>query len=308
MGIFCSEEEAALSGCALCPRGCGVNRLRGERGFCGAGSAVRAARAAPHFWEEPCISGERGSGTVFFSHCVLGCRYCQNAGISRGGGGFEVGEDELAGIFLSLEAKGAHNINLVTPTHYAPQIAAAIRRARGRGLLVPVVYNCGGYESVEGLRLLEGLVDVYLPDFKYWEDRYAVRYSRAPRYREAAAAAVEEMFRQVGEPVFGEDGMMKKGVIVRHLMLPGALYDSKRILDFLWKAYGNRIYISLMNQYTPMPGAQEFPELQNPLEQRQYEAMVAYLQSLGMENVFIQEGGTVGESFIPSFDGEGIIR
>ena len=181
-------------------------------------------------------------------------------------------------------------------------------RARGRGLLVPVVNNCGGYESVEGLRLLEGLVDVYLPDFKYWEDRYAVRYSRAPRYREAAAAADEEMFRQVGEPVFGEDGMMKKGVIVRHLMLPGALYDSKRILDFLWKAYGNRIYISLMNQFTPMPGAQEFPELQNPLEQRQYEAMVAYLQSLGMENVFIQEGGTVGESFIPSFDGEGIIR
>lgn len=301
-------EREMLSRCSLCPRGCGVNRLEGERGFCGAGSDVRVARAALHFWEEPCLSGTRGSGTVFFSYCVLGCCYCQNAEVSRGGAGVEVSVEKLAGIFLSLEEKGAHNINLVTPTHYAPQIAVALRLARERGLSVPAVYNCGGYESVGGLRLLDGLIDVYLPDFKYWDQKYAGRYSRAPRYHEAAAAALEEMFRQVGMPRFDADGMMTRGVIVRHLMLPDALYDTKRILDYLRRNYGSRVWISLMNQYTPMPGTAVFPELAKPLDPRRYGAMVSYLESAGAENVFIQEGGTVGESFIPAFDGEGVLE
>lgn len=257
-------------------------------------------------WEEPCLSGERGAGTVFFSGCPLGCVYCQNAAIAGGLGGIAVSEERFVEILLSLEAQGAHNIDLVTPTHYAQRLVSLIPLARRAGLTIPIVYNCGGYESVEMLRRLEGLVDIYLPDFKYADSELAARYSHAPDYPEVARSALAEMVRQCGVPTFDADGMMRRGVIVRHLMLPGAYRNSHDVVKYL-ATYGNRIYISLMNQYTPMEGIGErFPELAAPIRDKDYRRLVAYATRLGIEQAYVQEGGTVGESFIPSFDGTGI--
>lgn len=333
----------SMEDCTLCPRECHADRKGGKWGYCGQTDEIRAARAALHYWEEPCISGKRGSGAVFFSGCVLRCVYCQNREIAwlcaRSGStacGKEISGERLAEIFLELQEKHANNINLVTPTHFAPQIAEAIRLARSQGLRLPVVYNTGSYEKVETLKSLNGLVDIYLPDLKYASRHLAERYSNAPDYFERASEAIAEMVRQTGEPVFGpeeESGgagilngpekrgegmgslnesrenegcrLMKKGVIVRHLVLPGSVADSKRIIHYLHETYGNRIYISVMNQYTPM-GLADFPELNRKVRRREYEKVVDYALALGVENGFIQEGGTAEESFIPAFDWEGL--
>lgn len=266
---------------------------------------VRIARCEPHYWEEPCISGAKGSGAVFFSGCTLGCAYCQNREISRGGKGFDVTPEELAKKMLGLKDRGVHNINLVTPTQHLPGIIKALDIAKSRGLSLPVVYNCGGYEKAETVRRIKGYADVYLPDLKYISKEYAKRYSAAEDYFELAFSAIDEMVRQVGPCVFDRDGIIQKGVIVRHLMLPGLLFESKKVIDYLYKAYGDDIYISLMSQYTRMPGIGEgFPELDRELNRAQYEALVGYCADLGIENMYIQEPGAADSRYIPEFYGE----
>lgn len=296
-----------MPSCKLCPRACGVDRAAGQKGYCGvSGKTVRVARAALHMWEEPCISGEQGSGTVFFSGCPLRCVYCQNRDIARAGAGREITEERLSEIFLELQAKGAANINLVTPTHYTPQIVQAVGNAREKGLALPIVYNCSGYESVETLKLLEGIADVYLTDFKYMESETAARYSHAPDYPDVAKAALAEMVRQQPEAFFDEAGMMRRGVIVRHLLLPGHLKNAEAVVKYVHEIYGNKVYLSLMNQYTPMPGMERWPELNRRVTKREYEKLLDFALELGVENGFIQEGKTAEESFIPPFDCEGV--
>ncbi len=313
--------------CRLCHRACGINREI-MPGRCGMTSRLTAARAALHFWEEPCISGKTGSGAVFFSGCSLGCVYCQNRDIALGRAGKEITSERLAEIFLELAAKGAANINLVTPTHYIPSIVRALDLARGQGLRLPVVYNTGNYETLDALKALEGYVDIYLPDFKYWSAALAGRYSGAPDYAEHAEENLAEMYRQVGDPVFSREAeaadaqtaaagsgtpdeseicLMKRGIIVRHLALPGALKDSKKIMEYIYRTYGNSVYLSIMSQFTPLPGQLAgFPELCRTVTEREYEALVDYAIELGIENAFIQEGGAAEESFIPQFDFEGV--
>lgn len=288
--------------CNICPRRCGADRENGRLGFCGASNKIRIARAALHFWEEPCLSGKNGAGTVFFSHCNMKCVYCQNYRISTRGAGHEVSIGELAEIFLDLQSQGANNIDLVTPTHYALDIAEAVKKAKDSGLHIPALYNCGGYESVETLKRLEGLIDIYMPDMKYYRDKYAVKYSSAPRYFETACAALEEMYRQTGAFVLDENGIMQSGVIVRHMMLPGLMLDTKKIMDYLFDTYGNNIYISLMSQYTPLKNVERFPELNRKIDMKKYNSIVDYCMNRGMENVFIQEGSAAKESFIPCFE------
>ena len=298
-----------MEGCRLCPRECGVDRRRGQKGRCGvSGEGVMAARAALHMWEEPCISGETGSGTVFFCGCPLGCVYCQNDDLARAQAGKRISTGRLGEIFLELQEAGAANINLVTPTHYTPEIVQAVKTARVGGLVLPIVYNCSGYEKRETLQLLEGIVDIYLTDFKYMERETAARYSKAPDYPEAAKEALEEMVRQTkGETVFDEQGMMAKGVIVRHLLLPGHLKNAKAVVKYVYETYGNQVYLSLMNQYTPLLQVhRDFPELSRKVTKREYERLVDYALSLGVEKGFIQEGETAEESFIPAFDGKGL--
>ncbi len=290
-----------MSACNLCPRKCSVDRENGKKGYCGEGSRIKIGRAALHFWEEPSISGERGSGTVFFSGCNLACVYCQNRAISAEHTGRFVTEDELCDIFLSLQSEGAHNINLVTPTHFIPQIVKSLVMAKKRGLRIPIVYNCGGYESVDALRALEEIVDIYMPDFKYFDEKYALRYSNAPNYFDIATAALSEMFRQVGKNEFGEDGMMKRGVLVRHMLLPGLLFDSKKIIDYLYSEYGDDIFISIMSQYTPLPWVEKYPEINRKISQEYYSSLVDYAVSLGVKNAYIQDGEAASESFIPEF-------
>ena len=296
-------------GCMLCPRNCGVKRDAGEMGVCGQTDTVKVARAALHYWEEPCISGTAGSGTVFFSGCALHCVFCQNHSIATGKAGKQVTIERLAGIFLEMQEKGANNINLVTPGHFMPQIAAALESAKKQGMNLPVVYNTSGYEQVDTLRRMEGLADIYLPDFKYMDDALGWRYSHVRDYSDVAKAAVAEMVRQTGTAVFeGGDGegLMKRGTIVRHLVLPGCAEDAKAVIRYLYETYGNRIYISIMNQFTPMPALKDYPELNRRVAKREYEEVVDYALSLGVECGFIQEGETAKESFIPAFDGEGV--
>lgn len=306
--------------CNLCPRNCNVNRKIGEIGYCGQPYEISAARAALHMWEEPCISGERGSGTVFFSGCPLRCVFCQNHSIAIGKSGKKISTQRLSEIFLELQDKKANNINLVTPTHFVPQIIDALKGARTDGLKLPVVYNTGSYEHIETVRSLEGHVQVYLPDLKYYDSDMAKRYSNAPDYFKVATAAISEMVRQCKGAVFAgesgaqgligdgivEDGIMLKGVIVRHLLLPGGLEDSKKIIKYLYETYGNEVYISIMNQYTPMKKFEKYPELNRHVTEAEYDELVDYAIDLGVENGFIQEGETAKESFIPEFDGEGI--
>lgn len=297
-----------LENCRLCPRQCGVNRRAGEKGFCGAvGEKVRVARAALHFWEEPCISGEWGSGTVFFSWCTMRCVFCQNREIRSGEAGADITIERLADIFLEQQGRGAHNINLVTPTHYLPQIILALEMARERGLTLPVVYNTSGYERAEMLRLLEGVVDVWLPDFKYLTDALAKEYSGAPGYSETALAALDEMVRQAGEPQFDDDGMMTRGVIIRHLCLPGHLEESRQVVKTLFERYGNTVYYSLMNQYTPPSQKLRWPNLNERFPDKDYDQLIDFAVDLGLENGFVQEEGTAEESFIPAFDLSGVL-
>ena len=294
--------------CKLCPRGCGAKREHGNTGFCGETKNIRIARAALHMWEEPCISGEGGSGTVFFTGCTLRCVYCQNHTISTGDVGKEITVERLAQIFLELQEKKANNINLVTPTHFVPQIIQAIDMAREYGLHLPIVYNTSGYESIETLKMLEGYVDVYLPDFKYLSSEHAKKYSMAADYPDIAKAAIAEMVRQTKAPEFDSRGMMTKGVIVRHLLLPGCLKDAKQIVSYLYSTYGNQIYMSLMNQYTPLGtlDKEKYPELNRKVLESVYDKLVDYAIELGVEQAFIQEGDTAEESFIPPFTLEGV--
>lgn len=295
-----------LENCNLCPRNCGVNRLNGEIGYCGAGSLVKVARAALHHWEEPCISGEAGSGTVFFSNCSLRCVFCQNDDISQCSVGKEVSNERLAEIFLELQDKGALNINLVTPTHYVPQIIEAIIIARDNGLKLPVLYNCSGYENIETIRLLKDYIDVYLPDIKYYNSKYSTKYSNAGEYFKYASESVKEMLAQVGTASFDANGIIKRGVIVRHMMLPGLLFDSKKIIDFLYKNFGDSVYISIMNQYTPNYKSELYPEINRPIRADHYDALIDYALDLGVKNGFIQEEGTASKVFIPPFNLEGV--
>jgi len=295
-----------LESCKLCPRNCGANRLGEKRGFCGAGEKIRVARAALHYWEEPCISGDIGSGTVFFSYCTLKCVFCQNYNISQCSWGKEITIERLAEIFIELQDKGALNINLVTPTHYVPQIIEAIKIAKENGLRLPIVYNSSGYEKVETIKLLRGYIDVYLPDMKYFDTKYSSKYSKAKDYFSYAKDAVNEMVNQVEEVKFDENGIIQKGVIIRHLMLPGLLFDSKKIIDYIYNTYGNKVYISIMNQYTPLDHVKDYPELNRPLNKKHYESLIDYALNLGVQNGFIQEEGTDKESFIPLFNFEGV--
>ncbi len=299
-----------LKQCRLCPRLCGVDRLSGRQGFCGtAGEDAEIARAALHMWEEPCISGTRGSGTVFFNHCNLKCVYCQNQAISRSSTrGIRVSPERLSEIFLELQVQGAHNINLVTPTHYACQIALAVDLSRKSGLGLPVIYNCGGYEEADTINFLGDRVQIYLTDFKYWDRLLSREYSQAPNYRARAIKALDVMVQCAGDPILDKDGILQRGVIVRHLVLPGAWEDSIKIIGFLHKRYGERIYISVMNQYTPPTGCILPDKLRQPLCHEEYERVLQYAEEIGVENGFMQYGGTVSESFIPDFDGHGVLK
>ena len=357
--------------CNLCPRKCNADRAGiykntgSKTGFCGEGMNMRIARAALHFWEEPCISGTKGSGAVFFTGCNLKCVYCQNAAISEGVSGMdcsddtekvdqklsfdmsegkqgkgtysdtgkigsktgasafrpgrEVSPDELSDIFFRLKGEGANNINLVTPSHFVPQIREAILIAKEHGFDLPFVYNSSAYESVETLKTLEGLIDIYLPDLKYMDAKKAAAYSHAPDYPEVAKAAIAEMFRQVGEPVFAFDAeedrsLIEKGLIVRHLVLPLGVKNACDVIDYLASTYSDRIYISVMSQYTPLvetPGAlteaqknrlAAFPELARRVTKREYERVIGHCCDLGLSNVYIQEGEAALDSFIPAWD------
>ena len=295
-----------LNNCTRCPRNCGIDRLNGEKGICGvSGIGIQGARAALHMWEEPCISGENGSGTVFFSGCPLRCVYCQNYHIANASVGSTIKKERLAEIFLELQEKHAENINLVTPTHYTPEIIWAVKEARKNGLTLPIVYNCSGYEKVETLKMLEGNVDIYLTDFKYMDKSAAKRYSRAEDYPEIAKAALKEMVRQCGQAEFDERDMMKRGIIVRHLLLPGQMQNAKDVVEYVYKTYGNQVFLSLMNQYTPLPQVEAFPEINRCITEEEYDELVDFAIDLGVENGFIQEGETAKESFIPEFNEEG---
>lgn len=295
-----------LQNCMLCPRKCKINRLSGEKGFCGGLDTVRVARAALHFWEEPCISGTNGSGTVFFCGCTMNCIYCQNKEISRGIAGKEITTERLCEIFLELMEKGANNINLVTPMHYMPQIITALSSAKQKGLNIPIVWNIGGWELEESVKTVKDYADIWLTDFKYYDDKLALDYSKAPNYFETASKALAVMTDNIKKPIFDEDGIMKKGVIVRHLILPGHTDDSKKVLKYLYETYHNNIWISIMNQYTPVIKSDKYPNLLRKVSDEEYEDVIDYAISLGIENAFIQEGETQSESFIPPFDLDGV--
>lgn len=295
-----------LENCTLCMRNCNVNRNKGIKGVCNSTNSIRIARAALHFWEEPCISGKSGSGTVFFSNCNLKCVFCQNYKISSEGFGTEITIDRLAEIFLELQDKGANNINLVTPTHFVPQIIESLKIAKNKGLNLPIIYNTNSIDTLDTIKTLNGYIDVYLPDFKYFEDKYALKYSKIKGYSKNVLEVIDEMVKQVGNPKFNEDGIIVKGVIVRHLLLPGLLFDSKKIIDAIYKKFGDNVYISLMNQYTPMYNAKMYPEINKSINEKTYDSIVNYALSIGVRNGFIQESGTDSEEFVPNFNNEGV--
>jgi putative pyruvate formate lyase activating enzyme len=290
--------------CNICPRNCNINRYE-KKGYCNSGPLPKVSKAYLHRWEEPCISGERGSGAVFFSGCSMGCIFCQNNEISHDNFGAEISVERLGEIYLELQDKGAHNINLVTPTHYVPVIRDSLQLAEKNGLSIPVIYNCGGYEKTESLKTLEGLVDIYLPDIKYYSDKYSIKYSRAPGYFKYASAAVLEMVRQVGMPQF-KDSMLTKGVMIRHMMLPGLLFDSKKIVDWVAQKLPEDIYLNLMCQYTPMFGAEQYPEINRRVSPKCYDALVDYALNAGIKNGFIQEYESASEKYVPLFNLEGV--
>lgn len=347
------SDILSLENCILCPRKCGVNRTAGIKGYCGQGGALTAARAYLHMWEEPCISGTAGSGTVFFSGCNMRCVFCQNSEIASGDVSKEISTDRLAEIFLELQDKKASNINLVTPTHFVPLIIPAIKKAKSEGLSIPIVYNTSAYENVETIKALDGLIDIYLPDCKYYSDEPAIKYSHAPSYFKVSMAAISEMLKQVGEPVFylpsehssknpekdagagnqkdsfepcstelfgastynnlmenSEDDycgpLMKSGVIVRHLMLPGQLEDSMNVVRELLSTFSDKVYLSIMNQFTPHGDLTGFPELLSGINDDDYDKLIDYCIDLGIENGFFQGSGTDSESFIPAFDFYGL--
>ena len=291
-------DRFLYSDCRLCARECGVDRTNGGVGFCRSSDKMRIIRAALHFWEEPIISGDKGSGTIFFSGCSLGCIYCQNRSISRSPVGREITPEELSVEMLRLQAEGAHNINFVTPTHFAPGVAEAVRIAAANGLSIPIVYNTGSYDTEDTVRALDGIVDIYLPDLKYYREESAGKLSFAKNYPSVARRAIAEMVRQRPVPVI-ENGLMRSGVVVRILLLPSHVAEAKLSLKYLYDTYKNNIYISLMNQYTPMSGMSA--PLNRSVTNSEYSELVSYAERIGVVNAFIQEGGTQSESFIPDF-------
>ena len=308
MGLL---DESAYTECRLCPRGCAVDRTApGPRGVCGQGDEVRVARAALHYWEEPPISGEAGSGAIFFSGCPLRCVFCQNHRISSEGFGRAVSVPRLAMMMLELQGQGALNVNLVTALHFAPQVARAVALARDAGLSIPVLCNTSGYERPELVSALDGVVDVWLADFKYASPDLAARYSRARDYPRVAAAALSQMVAQVearGGRRLAPDGTMLQGVVVRHLVMPGASGDSVAVLDRVWEIGGNRVDLSVMNQYTPNAACRaRGDELSRTVTDAEYERVLDHADDLGFERMWWQQGGTVSESFVPEFDDTGV--
>lgn len=317
IGDDCRKHEkigkaAAHTGCRLCPHNCGADRASGERGLCGA-AGLKIARAALHKWEEPCLSGwdedadsRRGSGTVFFSCCALKCVFCQNKEISHGGFGLEITAKQLSDIFLSLQEQGAYNINLVSPTPYSNEIIRAVSLSRKNGLKLPVVWNTSGFETVFNIRELSDTVDIWLPDFKYWDSNLGEGYSGVKNCREVSALAIAEMVRQKPAAVFDENGIMTSGVLVRHLVLPTHTQDSKRIISYLYESYKDSIYVSIMRQYVPFGDLSGFPELNRRITDSEYDEVVEHAISIGLENGFLQESESAEESFIPPFDLTGV--
>lgn len=299
-------KNELLKSCHLCPRNCGVDRTNNKTGYCKVTSDVIVARGALHFWEEPCLSGTRGSGAVFFGGCNMGCVFCQNKDIVTGKVGKKLSIDELCKLYLDLQSQGANNINLVTPSHYVPQIIESLKQAKIEGLSIPVVYNTSSYEKVETLKMLEGYVDIFMPDFKYYDSALSAMFSKAPDYPGTAKESIAEMVRQISSTEFAnsdDNALMRKGIIVRHLVLPGHTKDSKKVIEYLYKTYGDSIYISIMNQYTPVlcKPQPDYPELTRKVTSYEYNKVVDYALSLGVTNAFIQEGETQSESFIPQF-------
>ena len=333
------KKKEIYENCRFCPRSCGIDR-GSIPGACGVSSTLKVSRAALHLWEEPCISGTKGSGTVFFSGCSLGCVYCQNQAISRGKAGKEIAPERLTEIFFELEAQGANNINLVTADHFLPTVADAVEAARDQGIGIPFLLNTSSYVHVDTLKRMEGLIDIYLPDMKYIRDEDAIRYSRAPGYPEAAKAAIAEMVRQQPECVFVEEGslakkkeengimtpgqdeqrtgksnesagvimVLQRGVVIRHLLLPGQLIQAKLIVRYLYNTYGDQVYLSLLNQYTPDHNllAEDYPEIDRKVTEQEYHSLIEFAAELGVTRGFMQEGEAADESFIPEFDCRGV--
>ena len=294
-----------LHKCNICPRNCGVDRFE-RKGFCGAGVLPKVALVSLHPWEEPCLTGEKGAGTVFFSCCNLRCCFCQNHEISHGGKGEEVTVERLAEIFQEQQERGAATLDLVTPTHYVPQIIEALQLAKGKGFGLPVIYNSGAYEQVETIKALQGLVDIYLPDLKYFSKESAKAYSEAEDYPQVARAAIKAMFEQVGSLKFNEDGSLSGGMIVRHMVLPGHRRESMKILDWLWQEFGDRVQISLMSQYTPMYRAGEHKNLKRRLTTFEYDSVVEHAAGLGITRCYTQERRAASEEYVPEFNGAGV--
>lgn len=302
-GILLGENRMIdLKSCKLCPHRCGVNRIEGKVGRCRASDKAKIALASLHFYEEPCISGENGSGTIFFSHCNLQCKYCQNYEISHLGKGKEITILHLAEIMIHQQEKGAENINLVTPTMYVLQIIEAIKMARKSGLKLPIIYNSNGYETIETLKQLEGYIDVYLPDFKYWDNELGERYSNVTNYCEVVTKALKEMYRQVGAPILDERGMIKQGLIIRHLVLPGYIENSKKVLHWIKENIDSEVYVSIMAQYFPTYLAKQDDTINRKLTQKEYEEIEKYLYYLNIEHGYIQELGQHEEEYVPEFD------
>jgi len=293
--------------CTLCPRRCGANRNKEKHGFCGQTSVLKVGRSSLHFWEEPCISGEKGSGAVFFSGCSLRCCYCQNFNLSRGKEGVETNSENLSRIFLNLQQEGAHNINLVTGEHFAPHIKEAVKNARKEGLSIPVILNSGGYVSLEMLDYLKDVIDIYLVDFKYMNPQIAKKYSEAETYPEIAKKALEKMYKLAGTPVFNDDGILQKGVIVRHLCLPSCSDDSKEVIRYVYDNYKENVLLSIMSQYTPFGNCGKYHELTRKLTTEEYDAIIDFCLEIGIENAYVQEGEAASESFIPAFNGTGVV-
>ena len=292
-----------LEKCSICPHNCGINRLNGNIGRCKSNGNIKLAMASIHNFEEPCISGENGSGTVFFSNCNMNCVFCQNYKISQQGLGREISIEELAEIFIDEQNKNAENINLVTPTMYVYHIIEAIKIAKNKGLKIPIVYNSNGYENVETIKKLNGYIDIYLPDLKYYDDDLAFKYSGVKNYFENATSAIKEMYNQVGSPVLDENGMMKKGLIIRHLVLPNNLQNSKDVLKWINDNIDKNVFVSVMAQYFPTNRAKEFPEINRKLTKEEYEEIENYLYSLDLDNGYIQELGEHEEEYVPDFEG-----
>lgn len=288
--------------CSMCPRQCNTERSTTYSGYCKAPDQIKIARYSLHMWEEPCISGQNGSGTIFFSGCNLGCIYCQNSDIAHKDTGKIISKDQLVNIMLYLQKIGANNINFVTPSHYIHLLPNIIKQAKNKGLTIPIVYNSSGYESVEALKKLNGLIDIYLPDFKYMDIELARKYSNAPDYTDIAMKVIDEMVSQIGDFEFDDNtGLMKKGIIIRHLVLPGAVNNSKKAIDYLYNKYHDNVFISIMSQYTPPAHTLEYPELNRKTTKREYNKVVDYALDIGLQNAFIQEGDVASESFIPDF-------